>query len=372
MGGCDGGLAHRWPDLTVPQWPTEEAHRCSLASPPPLPRTPPLSLRPCPAPHPRVTHAHTWSSATRSRRQGLEPAAPGSQRAGGPHLPKVSSSGSLCPAAPRPLLAGPGLAAWPPALPACPPAPSTSARLLPAGLPLQPPAPGTSAVAFALARCEALCVRVAGGSPRRPQAFVRAGRGQGAGRGRTLPPPPTPGGAQEGDGGRVDRLSPPGVTNGRPHQPGPRAGLPWALADCTRPGRWVREGTGPREMVHGLIPALPLCDLRQLSDPLWASSAVPCGRRLAARRGGRGGGVRWRGVVSHRPRGRGGGRVAWGVWGCPWRSCASGPSARPLGVPGRVWLLGRAGGRPCGGGPDAPFSCSPGLRDAQGSQPASF
>lgn len=125
MGGCDGGLAHRWPDLTVPQWPTEEAHRCSLASPPPLPRTPPLSLRPCPAPHPRVTHAHTWSSATRSRRQGLEPAAPGSQRAGGPHLPKVSSSGSLCPAAPRPLLAGPGLAAWPPALPACPPAPST-------------------------------------------------------------------------------------------------------------------------------------------------------------------------------------------------------------------------------------------------------
>lgn len=124
MGGCDGGLAHRWPDLTVPQWPTEEAHRCSLASPPPLPRTPPLSLRPCPAPHPRVTHAHTWSSATRSRRQGLEPAAPGSQRAGGPHLPKVSSSGSLCPAAPRPLLAGPGLAAWPPALPACPPAPS--------------------------------------------------------------------------------------------------------------------------------------------------------------------------------------------------------------------------------------------------------
>lgn len=345
---------------------------CSLASPPPLPRTPPLSLRPCPAPHPRVTHAHTWSSATRSRRQGLEPAAPGSQRAGGPHLPKVSSSGSLCPAAPRPLLAGPGLAAWPPALPACPPAPSTSARLLPAGLPLQPPAPGTSAVAFALARCEALCVQVAGGSPRRPQAFVRAGRGQGAGRGRTLPPPPTPGGAQEGDGGRVDRLSPLGVTDGRPHQPGPRAGLPWALADCTRPGRWVREGAGPRETVHGLIPALPLCDLRQLSDPLWASSAVPCGRRLAARRGGRGGGVRRRGVVSHRPRGRGGGRVAWGVWGCPWRSCASVPSARPLGVPGRVWLLGRAGGRPCGGGPDAPFSCSPGLRDAQGSQPASF
>lgn len=163
----------------MPQWPTEEAHRCSLASPPPLPRTPPLSLRPCPAPHPRVTHAHTWSSATRSRRQGLEPAAPGSQRAGGPHLPKVSSSGSLCPAAPRPLLARPGLAAWPPALPACPPVPSTSARLLPAGLPLQPPAPGTSAVAFALARCEALCVRVAGGlsqaAPGLREGWTRAG-----------------------------------------------------------------------------------------------------------------------------------------------------------------------------------------------------
>lgn len=376
MGGCDGGLAHRWPDLTVPQWPTEEAHRCSLASPPPLSASdtssqPPSLSRASP---PRHTRAHMVLG------HKVEAAGPGACS------PRLAAGGRATPSQGQLLrLALPSRAA--------PTAGRAWTGRLASGTSRLSPSAQHPALLLASSRQASPCSRQPRAPPRwpspwrgakpsacgwrgalpgGPQAFVGAGRGQGAGRGRTLPPPPTPGGAQEGDGGRVDRLSPLGVTDGRPHQPGPRAGLPWALADCTRPGRWVREGAGPWEMVHGLIPALPLCDLRQLSDPLWASSAVPCGRRLAARRGGRGGGVRRRGVVSHRPRGRGGGRVAWGVWGCPWRSCASGPSARPLGVPGRVWLPGRAGGRPCGGGPDAPFSCSPGLRDAQGSQPASF
>lgn len=82
-GGCDGGLAHRWADLTVPQWPTEEAHPAAWPARPLclghllsasvlVPRLTPASHTLTHGPRPQGRGGRAWSlqPQARSGREG--------------------------------------------------------------------------------------------------------------------------------------------------------------------------------------------------------------------------------------------------------------------------------------------------------------